>query len=65
MSPDGALVFDLPEESIDWTRVLGFMEMLLTGMPGRGIMIWGKWDHPRRKDVKIFLWEHRRRPETR
>ncbi len=64
VSPDGALFFDIHEESIDGTRVLGFLEKLLKEEPGRLIVVCDNGTIHRRKDVKVFLGQSRRRLET-
>ena len=65
VSPDGALFFDIHEESIDGMRVLWFLEKLLKEEPGRLMVVWDNGTIHRRKDVKAFLWQNRRRLETR
>jgi transposase len=65
VSPDGALFFDIHEESIDGTRVLWFLEKLLKEEPGRLMVVWDNGTIHRRKDVKAFLWQNRQRLETR
>ncbi|MHB1435724.1 MAG: IS630 family transposase, partial [Thermoplasmata archaeon] len=65
VSPDGALFFDIHEESIDGTRVLWFLEQLLEEVEGRLMVIWDNGRIHRSVEVKTFLWEHRKRLETR
>jgi transposase len=65
VSPEGALFFDIHEESIDGTRVLWFLEQLLEEVEGRVMVIWDNGRIHRSVEVKTFLWEHRRRLETR
>lgn len=65
VSPEGALYYEIHEESIDGTRVLEFLEKLLKEVPGRLMVVWDNGTIHRRKDVKAFLWKHRKRLETR
>lgn len=64
VTPDGALFFDIHEENIDGTLVMWFLEKLLAEVPGRLMVIWDNGTTHRRKDVKTFLWDHRKRLET-
>ena len=65
VSSDGALFFDIHEESIDGMRVLWFLEQLLEEVEGGLMVIWDNGRIHRSVDVKTFLWEHRKRLETR
>lgn len=61
----GELYFEIYMESIDGGRVMEFLEHLLREVPGRIMLLWDNGTIHRRKDVKQFLWEHRKRLETR
>ena len=65
VTQDGALFFDIHEESIDGMRVLWFLEQLLEEVEGRLTVIWDNGRIHRSVEVKTFLWEHRKRLETR
>ena len=64
VNPDGALFFDIYEESIDGTRVLWFLEQLLEEVEGRLMVIYDNGRIHRSVEVKKFLWEHRPWLET-
>ena len=61
----GELYFQIHEESIDGGRVIEFLEHLLRDVPGRIMLLWDNGTIHRRKDVKQFLWDQRKRLETR
>ncbi|MHB1435215.1 MAG: transposase [Thermoplasmata archaeon] len=46
-------------------RVLWFLEQLLEEVSGRLMVIWDNGRIHRSVEVKTFLWEHRKRLETR
>lgn len=65
VTPEGALFFVFHEESSDSMRILEFLEKLLEDDPGRLMVVWDNGTTHRSKEVKAFLWEHRKRLETR
>jgi transposase len=65
VSAEGTLLFDIHEDNIDGTRVIWFLEQLLEEIPGRLMVVWDNGRIHRSVEVKTFLWENRRRLETR
>lgn len=61
----GELYFRIHEENIDGGRIIEFLEHLLKEVSGRIMLLWDNGTIHRRQDVKQFLWEHRKRLETR
>lgn len=65
VSPEGALFFDIHEDNIDGMRVIWFLEQLLEEVEGRVMVVWDNGGIHRSAEVKTFLWENRKRLETR
>ena len=61
----GELYFEIHEENIDGGRVIEFLQYLLKEVSGRIMLLWDNGTIHRRKDVKQFLWDQRKRLETR
>ena len=61
----GELYFRIHVENLDGGRVIEFVQYLLREVPGRITRLWDNGTIHRRKDGKQFLWEHRKRLETR
>jgi len=52
-------------ESFDGLDVIGFLRQLLKEVRGKTVLPWDSGSIHRRKEVKEFLWEMRRRLKAR
>ncbi len=60
----GQLYFQVLDENLDGGRVIEFLRYLLKEVPGRLMVLRDNGTIHRRKDVKGFLYEVLRQPET-
>ncbi len=61
----GKLYFQVQLENFDGGGVIEFLRYLLRHVRGEILLLWDNGTIHRRKDVKGFLWEKRKRLETR